>query len=275
MIAVDTGYFYALADAGDAHHARALAWQGSIAEGWITTWPVLTETCHLLARRLAPAAASDLMRDVAEGLERMAAFDAAVRGGAWRGHDGQPIADVVAIGIGGSHLGPQLACEALREHALPAMRVRFLSNVDPGAWEDLHPALDPARTLFVVASKSWGTVETARNAEAARRWLLAAGVPAAKLGRHIVGITANPAGARAFGLDDDGIFPFRDWVGGRLSLWSAIGLPVVLAVGADGFRALLRGARGRTCGSSWPWSASGTANSWMRIRSRSRPTTRT
>lgn len=185
----------------------------------------------------------DLMRDVAEGLERMAAFDAAVRGGSWRGHDGQPIADVVAIGIGGSHLGPQLACEALREHALPAMRIRFLSNVDPGAWEDLHPALDPARTLFVVASKSWGTVETARNAEAARRWLLAAGVPAAKLGRHIVGITANPAGARAFGLDDDGIFPFRDWVGGRFSLWSAIGLPVVLAVGADGFRALLRGAR--------------------------------
>ncbi|MEN9315819.1 MAG: hypothetical protein RIS35_2212 [Pseudomonadota bacterium] len=185
----------------------------------------------------------DLMADVAAGLDRMRRFDRALRDGTWRGHAGDRIGDVVAIGIGGSHLGPQMACEALRAQALDDFRIHFLSNIDPGAWEALHPRLHAPSTLFIVASKSWRTIETARNAEAARRWLLAQGVPTRALGRHFVGVTANPDGARAFGLDDDGLFPFRDWVGGRFSLWSAIGLPLMLSIGADGFEALLLGAR--------------------------------
>jgi len=185
----------------------------------------------------------DVMADVAEGRRRMRAFSDAVREGRWRGAADVPITDVVAIGIGGSHLGPQLACEALRTLAHPRLRVHFLSNVDPDAWAALQPRLDARATLVVVASKSWRTLETARNAEAVRRWLLEAGVPRAGLSRHLVGVTANPEGARAFGLADDGIFPFRDWVGGRFSLWSAIGLPVMLQAGADAFDGLLEGAR--------------------------------
>ena len=184
----------------------------------------------------------DLMPGVDAELRRMAAFSEAVRAGRWRGATQRPIADVVAIGIGGSSLGPQLACEALRDRAHRRLRMHFLSNVDPGAWAALHPGLDPGSTLFVIASKSWRTAETARNAEAARAWLRARGIPDEGLGRHLVGITANPAGARAFGLADEGIFGFQDWVGGRFSVWSAIGLPVMLSIGSEDFRSLLAGA---------------------------------
>jgi glucose-6-phosphate isomerase len=107
----------------------------------------------------------------------------------------------------------------------------------------MHPHLDPATTLVVVASKSWRTIETARNAQAVRRWLLEGGIAAQALSAHLVGVTANPAGAREFGLADEGIFPFWDWVGGRFSLWSAIGLPVMLSVGPERFDAMLAGAR--------------------------------
>ncbi|GAA4411031.1 glucose-6-phosphate isomerase [Quisquiliibacterium transsilvanicum] len=186
---------------------------------------------------------ADLMPAVDAELHRMEAFSDAVRAGRWRGATGRPIADVVSIGIGGSSLGPQLVCEALREQAHRRLRLHFLSNVDPGAWAALHPQLDPASTLFVIASKSWRTAETARNAEAARDWLLARGVAAGQLASHLVGITANPAGARVFGLHDEAIFGFEDWVGGRFSVWSAIGLPVMLSIGHEGFRRLLTGAR--------------------------------
>jgi glucose-6-phosphate isomerase len=175
-------------------------------------------------------------------LRRMEDYSAAVRAGRWRGATGRPIADVVSIGIGGSSLGPQLACEALRAQAHRRLRMHFLSNVDPGAWAALHPQLDPGTTLFVIASKSWRTAETARNAEAARAWLLDHGIPAEGLARHLVGITANPAGARAFGLADEAVFGFEEWVGGRFSVWSAIGLPVMLSIGPEDFRRLLAGA---------------------------------
>ncbi len=185
----------------------------------------------------------DLMPGVARELARMERFCEAVRDGRWRGATHRPIADVVAIGIGGSSLGPLLACEALRARAHRRLRIHFLSNVDPGAWAALHPQLDQASTLVVIASKSWRTLETARNAEAARDWLLARSIDLAGLARHLVGITANPAGAHAFGLSDEAIFGFEDWVGGRFSLWSAIGLPAMLSVGAQNFRELLAGAR--------------------------------
>ncbi len=186
---------------------------------------------------------TDLMREVDETLTRMRDFASRVRDGRWRGARGRLITDVVNIGIGGSQLGPLLACEALRDWAHPRVQVHFLSNIDPGCWDAIRAQLDPHATLVVVASKSWRTIETARNAEAVRRWLRSGGIDDAGLARHLVGVTANVAGARAFGLSDEAIFPFRDWVGGRFSLWSAIGLPVMLSIGPDGFDRMLAGAR--------------------------------
>jgi len=185
----------------------------------------------------------DLMPTVAQTLARMRAFSQSVRGGEWRGATGRAITDVVNIGIGGSQLGPLLACEALRERAHPQLRVHFLANIDPGAWDAMRRRLDPHSTLAIVASKSWRTIETARNADAVRDWLTAAGIDRDGLARHLVGVTANAEGARAFGLAQDAIFPFWDWVGGRFSLWSAIGLAVMLSIGPQAFDEMLAGAR--------------------------------
>lgn len=185
----------------------------------------------------------DLMPAVAHGLARMRAFSTAVRDGRWRGASGREITDVVNIGIGGSQLGPLLACDALRGRAHERVRVHFLANIDPGAWESIRGGLDPRSTLAIIASKSWKTIETARNADAVRDWLHEAGIDRAGLARHLVGVTANVDGARAFGLSDEAIFPFWDWVGGRFSLWSAIGLPVMLLAGPEAFDEMLAGAR--------------------------------
>ncbi len=202
---------------------------------------------HVALRAPAGAAAGaiageGIAAEVAATLDRMDRFSEAVRSGEWRGATGQPISHVVHIGIGGSHLGPQLACEALIDHAHPRLRFRFLSNVDPRAFDRAVNGLDPATTLAIVASKSWHTLETARNAQALRRWFAAGGIGHGDLHRHLVGITANLEAARAFGLAPESIFPFRDWVGGRYSLWSAIGLPAMLSAGPQRFRAMLAGA---------------------------------
>ncbi len=181
--------------------------------------------------------------EVAACLTQMSVLAESVREGRWRGERGEPIADVVCVGIGGSHLGPQLACEALVAQATASPRIHFLSNVDPAAWAALHPRLDPHRTLGVVASKSWRTLETARNMAALVDWFEAAGINERGRARHLVGVTAAPALAVASGIDPDAVFPFWDWVGGRYSLWSAIGLPVMLAIGPQGFGELLAGAR--------------------------------
>ncbi len=205
--------------------------------------PALHTALRRDPRRPLVVGGADLMQQVADALRQMRGFADRVRNGQWRGASGRLITDVVNIGIGGSQLGPLLACEALREFAHPRLRVHFLSNIDPGCWDAIRPQLDAASTLVVVASKSWRTIETARNADAVRRWLRASGIDEAGLARHLVGVTANVAGARAFGLADEGIFPFRDWVGGRFSLWSAIGLPVMLSIGPDAFERMLAGAR--------------------------------
>ena len=180
--------------------------------------------------------------EVAHCLSRMTRFVRAVREGSWTGERGQRITDVVNIGIGGSHLGPQMACEALERFTDPGLRVHFLSNVDPAAWLNLRARLDPDRTLVIVASKSWKTLETARNMEAALQWLRESGITEAGLARHLAGVTAAPELAAASGIGESTLFPFWDWVGGRYSLWSAIGLPVMLAIGPDHFDALLAGA---------------------------------
>ncbi len=185
----------------------------------------------------------DVSSEVHQTLERMRQFSRGVRSGRWRGATGQKITDIVNVGIGGSQLGPLLACDALHEFADPDLNVHFLANIDPTAWRRIRSRLNPETTLVVIASKSWKTIETARNAQAVRDWLIESGLSHAQLGKHLVGVTANPAGARDFGLVDEAIFPFRDWVGGRYSLWSAIGLPVMLMIGPDGFDAMLAGAR--------------------------------
>ncbi len=145
----------------------------------------------------------------------MTDFAQAVRNGAWTGERGQRLTDIVNVGIGGSHLGPQMACEALSRFSEPGLRVHFLSNVDPAAWSALRRQLDPDRTLVIVASKSWRTLETARNMEALLQWLREAGISEPGLGRHLAGVTAAPDLARASGIGDTTLFPFWDWVGGR------------------------------------------------------------
>lgn len=180
---------------------------------------------------------------IADTLDRMRRFSADVRSGRWCGAGGKSISDVVNVGIGGSQLGPLLACDALKTQNGDGPRIHFLANIDPQAWSRIQTLVDPHSTLVVIASKSWRTTETARNAAAVRNWLLASGIAQADLHHHLVGVTANPAGAREFGLSDEAIFPFRDWVGGRYSLWSAIGLPVMLQIGPDGFDEMLAGAR--------------------------------
>ncbi len=167
-----------------------------------------------------------------------------MRSGARRGATGKPIRDVVNIGIGGSDLGPLLVCDALGfpgadEHA---MRVHFVSNVDPEHIARTLARCDPERTLFVVTSKTFTTQETLANALAARTWLETRIGTGAEGGRHFLAVTSNTAGARAWGIDDTDIFPLWDWVGGRYSLWSAVGLSIALGLGWDTFAQLLAGA---------------------------------
>ncbi|MFD3543735.1 glucose-6-phosphate isomerase [Streptomyces sp. NPDC058662] len=175
-------------------------------------------------------------------LDTMAAFSDRVRSGEWTGFTGKRIRNVVNIGIGGSDLGPAMAYEALRAFADRSLTLRFVSNVD-GA--DLHEAvrdLDPAETLFIIASKTFTTIETITNAESARDWLLAGlGGDQAAVARHFVALSTNAEKVTGFGIDADNMFEFWDWVGGRYSFDSAIGLSLMIAIGPDGFRELLGG----------------------------------
>lgn len=173
---------------------------------------------------------------------RMSTFARAVRGGDWRGATGEAITDVINVGIGGSDAGPRLVVSALAsQHAGP--KVHFVSNVDGGALARLLPQLDARRTLAIVSSKSFSTRETLLNARAIQAWFDAAGIDAAGLAQHMVAVSARPDAAQLLGLPYDRQFSLWDWVGGRFSLWSAIGLPVMLACGPAVFDELLAGAR--------------------------------
>jgi glucose-6-phosphate isomerase len=174
-------------------------------------------------------------------LARMEAFSEAVRSGAWTGATGKAITDVVNIGIGGSDLGPVMVVEALKAHAQPGLSVRFVSNVDGTHMAETLKVLDPETTLFLVASKTFTTQETLTNAHSARDWLVAA-LGEAAVARHFAALSTNGEAVSAFGIDTANMFEFWDWVGGRYSLWSAIGLPIAIAVGFDRFRQLLDGA---------------------------------
>jgi len=175
-------------------------------------------------------------------LDRMAEFCKRVRSGAWTGHTGQRIRNVVNLGIGGSDLGPVMAYEALRHYSDRTMKFRFVSNIDGTDFVEATRELDPAQTLFIVASKTFTTLETMSNAQSARDWLLRAfdGDPKA-VARHFVAVSTNAEKVSAFGIDTANMFGFWDWVGGRYSMDSAIGLSTMLAVGPENFRALLDG----------------------------------
>jgi len=185
----------------------------------------------------------DVMPAVNAELQRLGKFVDAIRSGTWTGYTGLPIKDVVNIGIGGSDLGPVMACEALRPYHHPDLRVRFVSNVDGTHLTETLGWLDPETTLFIVASKTFTTQETMANAHSARRWFLSEGGTPAAIAQHFVAVSTNQAAVAAFGIDPaKGMFRFWDWVGGRYSLWSVIGLPIALAIGFERFEELLAGA---------------------------------
>ncbi len=185
---------------------------------------------------------TNITTEVARVLGRMQRFVESVHNGSWHGHTGKPIRDVVNIGIGGSDLGPAMVCAALDHYAVENVRVHFVSNLDPAHLATTLKGLDPETTLFIVASKTFTTLETLANANSAKAWLLAAlRVPAA-VARHFVALSTNAQAVEAFGIDRENMFIFWDWVGGRYSLWSAIGLSIALQIGWDNFQALLAGA---------------------------------
>ena len=183
----------------------------------------------------------DVVPDVHDVLGRMAVFCRKVRDGSWKGHTGRPIRAVVNVGIGGSDLGPVMAYEALRSETDRHLTFRFVSNVDGTDFAEAVRDLDPAETLFVISSKTFTTQETMANARSARQWLLSALGDAAAVARHFVAVSTNAAEVAAFGIDTDAMFGFWDWVGGRYSMDSAIGLSTMLAIGPERFGELLAG----------------------------------
>ncbi len=184
----------------------------------------------------------DVVAPVHQVLDRLADFAERVRNGSWKGHTGQPVRNVVNIGIGGSDLGPRMAYEALRHYARPDLKVRFVSNIDGTDFVEATRDLDPAETLFVVCSKSWHTLETLTNAKTARDWALRGlGGDADAVAKHFVAVSTNAQGVAEFGIDTANMFPFWDWVGGRYSYDSAIGLSLMVAIGPDQFRQMLAG----------------------------------
>ncbi len=184
----------------------------------------------------------DVVKQVHEVLDRMGAFAERVRSGEWRGHSGRPIRNVVNIGIGGSDLGPVMAYEALRHFSERGMTFRFVSNVDGTDFAEATRDLDPAETLFVISSKTFTTLETMTNARTAREWALARlGGDEAAVARHFVAVSTNAEEVTKFGIEVENMFGFWEWVGGRYSMDSAIGLSTMLAVGPDCFAEMLAG----------------------------------
>jgi glucose-6-phosphate isomerase len=184
----------------------------------------------------------NVVPDVHAVLDKMEGFSKRVRSGAWKGHTGKRIKNVVNIGIGGSDLGPVMAYEALKHYSLRSLTFRFVSNVDGIDFVEATHDLDPAETLFIVSSKTFTTLETMTNAQSARDWLLKGlGRDSKAVAKHFVAVSTNAEKVSAFGIDTANMFGFWDWVGGRYSMDSAIGLSTMLAIGPDNFRSMLKG----------------------------------
>ena len=185
---------------------------------------------------------TNVLDEVRATLAQMKDFVAQLTSKQWRGFSDQAITDVVSIGIGGSYLGPKVVTEALTPYANTGLKVHFAANIDGSDITGKLAKLNPATTLFLISSKSFGTLETLYNANAARAWFLENGGPETDVHRHFAAVSSNVEKAVAFGIAEENIFPMWDWVGGRYSLWSAIGLPIAIAVGMDNFEQLLEGA---------------------------------
>ncbi|MDP6785791.1 MAG: glucose-6-phosphate isomerase [Rhodospirillales bacterium] len=228
-----------------ARAADVEGWRARMFEGQAINTTENRAALHVALRNRSDApmevGGDDVMPAVQGVLAQMRAFTDSVRGGNWKGHTGRPITHVVNVGIGGSDLGPAMVTEALTPYHQDGLEVRFVSNVDATDLAETLKDLDPATTLFIVASKTFTTLETLTNARSARHWLTdALGEDA--VGRHFVALSTNAEAVRAFGIEPDNMFAFWDWVGGRASLWSAIGLPIAVAIGMDRFEDLLAGA---------------------------------
>ncbi len=229
----------ALADRADVVGQREAMFDGAVlntTEG--------RQVLHTALRRPAAEAVivdgEDVVPEVHRVLDQMAVFAHQVRSGSWLGSTGKPITSIVNIGIGGSDLGPAMAYHALRPFSQRNLEFRFVSNIDPTALSEALIGLDPETTMFIVVSKTFGTVETLTNAATARAWLAAAlGQPA--VAKHFVAVSTNKQRVAEFGIDTDNMFGFWDWVGGRYSVGSAVGLSLMLAIGNDGFRDFLAG----------------------------------
>lgn len=185
----------------------------------------------------------DVIPEVKQVLQQITRFVNAVRSGKKKGYSGKAFTDIVNIGIGGSDLGPVMTTEALRPYSSPHISVHFVSNIDGSQLSETLKQLNPATTLFIIASKTFTTQETITNANSARHWFLTHGGTDKDIAMHFVAVSTNQAAVEQFGIHAENMFPFWDWVGGRYSLWSAIGLPIAMAVGMDNFSSLLAGAR--------------------------------
>lgn len=188
------------------------------------------------------AEGQDIVPEVQQTLNKMQQFVTSVTSRLWKGYTGKAITDIVSIGIGGSFLGPKIVSQALRPYWITGLNCHFVANVDGTSISEKLKLLDPETTLFIMSSKSFGTQETLTNTLTAKAWFLAKGGSQSDVAKHFAAVTSNVAKATEFGIDADNIFPMWDWVGGRYSLWSAIGLPIALLIGMDNFRSLLKGA---------------------------------
>jgi len=203
--------------------------------------PVLHVALRNRSNRPIEVGGEDVMPLVNQVLDKMRRFTEDVRSGAWKGYTGEAITDIVNIGIGGSDLGPVMVSEALRPYWKDGLRVHFVSNIDGTHLTETLKGLRPASTLFTVASKTFTTQETITNATSARDWLLATLGNHAAVARHFVALSTNTQEVSNFGIDPVNMFEFWDWVGGRYSLWSSIGLPIALVIGMDRFEEMLAG----------------------------------
>ncbi|MEM9619956.1 MAG: glucose-6-phosphate isomerase [Pseudomonadota bacterium] len=233
-------HLVALAGEADVEGARKRMFDGepvNVTENRAVLHPALRDFSmrdyHVGGENISPAVRAEL--------EKMKAFASAIHSGAIAGYTGKPLDTVVNIGIGGSDLGPQMVVEALRPYWLNGRRAFFVSNVDGQHLADTLAEIDPETTLFIIASKTFTTQETMTNAQSAKAWFLASGAGEADIAKHFIALSTNAHAVESFGIDRENIFVFWDWVGGRYSLWSAIGLSIALQAGFESFEKLLRG----------------------------------
>ncbi len=229
-----------------ARHAELEDWRDKMFSGEKINFTEQRAVLHTALRNRSERPVVVDGQDVMPGVRRVLAhireFSERLHSGAWRGYTGKPITDVVNIGIGGSDLGPAMVCEALKPYGQPGLTMHFVSNIDGTHLAETLRQIDPETALFIIASKTFTTQETMTNAHSARTWFLAQGAGEAAIAQHFVAVSTNAKAVTAFGIATANMFEFWDWVGGRYSLWSAIGLPIAVYIGMDAFEALLAGA---------------------------------